>query len=156
MNEDHPSSKLSFPQTPSTNSFTIRLAPITLIMTLFINYTSWINLNIPFFLHTVNQLLEYDAIDGSKISILIFSLRNSTNLGNWAFGTEFGCRFHGVCDTIKITIDATIVGSRHPILYGSNKMFSYGMKTSFGNTRFQFPSKNPHIQPLIHPMLTYS
>jgi hypothetical protein len=79
---------------------------------------SWININAPDFFGTVNQRLEYGAIDGSSIPICNFSFNKFTNLGSKALGTGIGFKSQGTCGIVTITIGATIFGLTHPISYG--------------------------------------
>jgi hypothetical protein len=81
---------MSYPTNASATSSTIGPDPLFLIMILLAGCMSWINLRAPNFFDTVNQQLEYGAIEGSNIPTCIFSFSKFTNLGSKAQGTRIG------------------------------------------------------------------
>jgi hypothetical protein len=106
---------MACPRNALATSSTIGPYPLFLIVTLLADCISWMNLRAPDFFGTVNQQLEYRTIEGSSISIYIFSFSKFTNLGNKALGTGIGFKSHGTCGIENITIGATMLGCTHPI-----------------------------------------
>jgi hypothetical protein len=68
------------------------------------------NFKAPDFFGIVNQQLEYGAIEGSSISIYIFSFSEFTNLGSKALGIGIGFKSHGTCGIVSITIGVIMLG----------------------------------------------